>query len=190
MSYVTERHSALILAWIEQRMTTVEFARQYPIAAKKLDELGPRILNAALTSEDPFDLEHGLLVGFQHGITRAYLTPLLNLVTASWHRQHENVISALAELRAPESVDELQRAALVRYPYLESDKTCSLGVKAITALGDIGNAAAVAQLATLLQSGQHILVKQAKKQLERIAKTATAPQLQEAVRTALGSASV
>lgn len=187
MSYVTERQSDLILAWIENRISSTELSRRYPIAAKKLDELGPRILNAALTTEDSFDVEHGLLVGFQLGVTGAYLAPLLALIDAPWHRQHENVIAALEELSAPESVDELYRAALARHGYLANDKTCSLGVRAIAALARIGDERAIEQLGKLLLSGQHILAKHAGKHLERICQRAASEALQQSARVLLES---
>lgn len=185
MSYVTDRHSDLILAWIEHRISNEEFARSYPIAIKKLDELGPRILLAAVANEDPFDVEHGLMVGFQRGVTPDYLTSLLQLTNAPWHRQHENVISALDELRAPQSVPELARAALAQHAYLAHDKTRALAVKAIAALGQVGDAEAITQLASLRRSEEHILAKNARKQLELLAKTASSPALQASAQAAL-----
>jgi hypothetical protein len=186
MSYVSERHSDLIITWIERRISSDEFARRYPISAHKLDELGPRILNAALATQDAFDLEYGLLVGFQRGMTRAYLPSLLQLANAPWHRQHENIVSALDELLAPESVDELYRVALSQHAYRSQDKARTLAVAAIAALGSIADCAAIAALGQLLHSGQHILEKQSAKQLQRIATTATMPEHKQAARAALG----
>ncbi|MGK3204325.1 hypothetical protein [Amycolatopsis sp. MEPSY49] len=96
-----------------------------------------------------------------------HLELLRQLSAADWHRKHEDVITALAEMRAPEAVDVLYRATQWIPKYLEFDENRALAVKAIWALGNTPGNEAEASLVRLLGSDSEVLQKEARRQLER-----------------------
>lgn len=86
---------------------------------------------------------------------------------ADWHQRHEDVASALGELRSPASVDALVHLAEWVPGYLEFDDARALAVKAIWALGGIGGGAARRALASLAGSPSSIVADSAVAQLEK-----------------------
>jgi HEAT repeat protein len=114
--------------------------------------------------------------------TSAYLPRLITLANANWHMQHENIFEALDDLRLPEAVDTLYRATLASYTYGDYDQANSLAVKAIWALGNIGDHAAIERLASLSNQGSEIIRQHAAGQLERIANEASDLELRAAAR--------
>ncbi|MBB2749926.1 UNVERIFIED_ORG: HEAT repeat protein [Rhizobium aethiopicum] len=64
---------------------------------------------------------------------------LLQLLQEGWHFKHEDVVSALADLKAPEAVEALYKVTYWVPSYLEFDDARALAVKAIWALGAIAD---------------------------------------------------
>ncbi|MGO7905730.1 hypothetical protein AB9F35_23480 [Rhizobium leguminosarum] len=128
-------------------------------------ELTNDLLAEAIGSKIPDDVECALTVGFNFGFTKFSLGPLLQLLEEDWHFRHEDVVAALAELKAPEAVGALYRAAQWVPSYLGFDQTRALAVKAIWALGAIPGPQAQAALAALSEDQDDIIQKNALKQL-------------------------
>ena len=64
-----------------------------------------------------------------------HLDLLVQLASADWHHKHEDVVSALGQLRSPAAVEALYHAAWWVPDYLDFDESRALAVKAIWALG-------------------------------------------------------
>ncbi|MBX5219597.1 hypothetical protein HJC04_04565 [Rhizobium sp. NLR8a] len=71
----------------------------------------------------------------QFGFTKESLDLLKQLLRKDTHFKHEDVVSALAELKAPEAIEALSQACLWVPAYLEFDEARALAVKVIWALG-------------------------------------------------------
>jgi HEAT repeat protein len=146
-------------------MSNEQFLREFGAADGMA--LGLDLLGDAVGRREPVDVELALVVCFRFGFTDGHLQPLLTLAFADWHQRHEDVASALGELRSPASVDALEH--LVRWipAYLESDEARPLAVKAIWALGGISSEAARRALTSIADSPCSILAEAAVAQLQR-----------------------
>jgi hypothetical protein len=97
--------------------------------------LSLRLLRGALQSRDAGDVEIAVGLSAEYGLTPEHVAPLVQLVSADWHRSHENILSALDRLRAPEAVDALFHATQWVPDYLAFDDARAMARKAIYALG-------------------------------------------------------
>ncbi len=104
---------------------------------------------------------------FTFGITMDHLSLLIQLESADWHRRHEDVVNALAELKSPEAVSALYHAAWWIPDYLGFDDTRALARKAIWALGATPGAEAEQALKRLESVGSEYLREKAQQQLAR-----------------------
>ena len=108
-----------------------------------------------------------LIVCATFGFTMGHLDLLVQLASADWHHAHENVVSALAQLRAPAAVDALYHAGWWIPDYLDFDENRALAVKAIWALGGTPGPEADHALKRLLGAGGEIVREAARSQLMR-----------------------
>lgn len=143
-----------------------EFLRQF--GSSDGPTLGLDLLRDAVNRHDPIDVEMALIVCFKFGFTDDHVEPLIQLAYADWHRRHEDVASALGEIRSPLSVDALAHLAKWVPNYLDYDNARALAVKAIWALGRTGNADARRELELLSHAESEIVAKNARTQLERL----------------------
>ena len=146
-------------------MSNEQFLREFG-AADGVD-LGLDLLKEAVGRRDPVDVELALVVCFTFGLSDGHLQPLLTLAFADWHQRHEDVASALGQLRSPASVDALVHLTQWVPDYLEFDEARALAVKAIWALGGIGGDAAHWALTSIAGSRCGILADAAVAQLQR-----------------------
>lgn len=123
--------------------------------------LGLELLRESVQSLDTYDVEIALFVCFTCGLTPTHLGPLLDLASAEWHNRHEDVVSALDELRTAEAIPALVRATQWVPEYLGFDESRALATKAIRALGNIPGSDAEQALISLADSDNDILSKTA-----------------------------
>lgn len=138
-----------------------EFVREFRPRVSDRKKLSLEILEEACAERNATDVEYALVVGFSSRC------PDARLADVDWHRSHEDIVSALDELRDKRAVDVLYCAALKRHEYLAFDKARALAVKAIWALGNMSDASADEKLRLLVQRDEEILRGEALKQLER-----------------------
>lgn len=129
--------------------------------------LGLDLLRDAIDRRDPVDVELALVVCSKFGFTDEHLEPLLSLAFADWHKQHENVASALGKIRSPPSVPALVHLAQWVPDYLGFDDARALATKAIWALGGIYDQAAREALESLAGSENTIVAEGAVAQLQK-----------------------
>ena len=153
-----------------RRISKEDFMRRFPSAVEH-GKLASRLLEDAYRAQDEKDLECALTVGFTFGFTPDHTKILVHLVDADWHESHEDIVSALDQLRSPDTVKALFRATQWIPKSLEYDDSRALAVKAIWALGKIPGTEAETKLEELARSGNAILRQTAEKQLERRHKT-------------------
>jgi hypothetical protein len=129
--------------------------------------LGLALLKDAIHREDAEDVEMALVVSSTFGFTGCHLQPLVLLTSAGWHQKHEDVVSALGELRDPAAVDALYDVTQWVPDYLEFDESRALARKAIWVLGKTPGEQATEALGRLADSGDEIVQKEAARQLKR-----------------------
>ena len=143
-----------------------EFLRAFGVADGVV--LGLELLGDAVARRDRVDVEYALIVGFTFGFSDDHLQLLLALAYADWHVRHEDVASALDQLRDPSSIDALVHLAEWVPSYLEYDDARALATKAIWALGNLRTDAAITALEHLVDAPDVRIRDQANAQLERL----------------------
>lgn len=161
----------------DQQQSTIDFLLHRISEEELLQRLGIRrddgqrfalkALEEAYRLRDSASVEWALGLGFHFGMSAQYFDILVKLSDAEWHERHEDVVTALGELHDKRSVEPLYRAALKLHPYLAYDEARALAVKAIWALGNLGDASANEKLRALAKSEHSILREEAEKQLRR-----------------------
>ena len=150
-----------------KKISEQEFLRECGISRADGSKLSLHILEEGYRKQEVLDIEPGLRLGFYFGFLPEHFDILCWLSDADWHKQHEDVVTALDKLRDERAVGVLYRAALKLHPYLAYDDSRALAVKAIWALGRLGSAAADEKLRLLAQSNDPILSNTAQDQLKR-----------------------
>ena len=133
-----------------------EFLQKFRPFADRNDIVNA-LLNEAYGSMGPGNVEAAMIAGFMLGFTPRDLNTLCELAAADWHFEHENIASALAELKSPDSVDVLYALTQWVPDYLKFDDARALAVKAIWALGGIPSQKARDKLTKLIHSQDPIL---------------------------------
>ena len=163
---MTSDEQKLILSLAAKSRHKDEFLRRFR-QSNDGAKLTSELLNEAIASRDADDVEMALLVGFSFGFTDQHLTALKLLESVDWHARHEDVVSALDDLKSGSAVEALYHATQWGPEYLKFDKSRALAVKAIWALGKIEGAAAEDKLRQLAKEENPILRENAEKQIER-----------------------
>lgn len=132
--------------------------------------LGLGLLHAALKDRSAVDVEAALIVCSAFGVGSEHLPLLIELLSADWHQQHENVVSLLDRLASPDAVDALLHAATWVPDYLDYDENRALATKAIWALGKINTDESRAALHELVLSDDDVVREEAASQIARLDK--------------------
>jgi hypothetical protein len=150
----------------KQRVSDADFLRRFPAAVED-GKLALTLLQDAYQARDSESLQCAMVVGFSFGFDPRHLDILMRLVDEPWHVSHEDVVSALDELRSPRAVNALFRATQWIPQHLAFDDARALAVKAIWGLGNLPGAEAEACLTQLADSPNDIIRDNAKQQLQR-----------------------
>jgi len=164
---MNEQEKRIVFDLFLHRISEDEFLRHFRIRRADGSKFALGVLEEAYRAKDSVSVEAGLGLGFTFGMSADYFDILVKLSEAEWHIRHEDVVTALSELRDSRTVEALYQAALRRHPYLDYDDCRALAVKAIWGLGNLGEAAADEKLRVLAKSDDAILRYEAEKQLQR-----------------------
>ncbi len=148
------------------RISSEDFLQRFPSAVEQ-GKVASHLLEQACAARDADDLLCALIVGFVFGFRPEQVQTLCPLVDEDWHASHEDVVSALDDLRTPAAVDALFLATQWIPEYLDYDEARALAVKAIWGLGNLPCSLTNAKLERLTQSDDPILRKNAVEQLAR-----------------------
>jgi hypothetical protein len=164
------RQQQLILDMTLHRISEDELLGEVGIARVDATGFALKALEEAYRQTSAVDVECALYLGFRFGTTPEFLDVLIRLSDADWHHRHEDVVTALDQLRDPKAVEALYGAALKIHPYLEYDDCRALAGKAIWALGNLGDKIADEKLRLLAESDSLVVRDSARKQLYRRSK--------------------
>lgn len=126
-----------------------------------------RLLDAAAASGDAFAIENAVRRAYSDGLKTAYAPTLIEILTQTNHRRHEDVVTALQILKDPRAADALFQAALIQHDYLNYDENFGLARKCTWALADIGSPTAFEYLQRLAAGSNGVIAGYAQKRLER-----------------------
>ncbi len=96
--------------------------------------LGRSLLAEAVNGKDGDDVEAALIACFLFGMSLDHLGLLVQLASADWHCRHEDVATALDDLRAPAAVGALYHLTQWVPDYLAWDEDRALARKAVWGL--------------------------------------------------------
>jgi len=130
--------------------------------------LGLRLLRDAADREDGIDADAALMVCHVFDMTEDHLELLVQLAPADWHREHEEVASALESLHLPAAVDALYHLTQWVPGYLAWDEDRGLARKAVWGLSRTPGPEAEQALRLLLDDpDEHVRAYAAKRQSRR-----------------------
>ena len=130
------------------------------------DEVTTR-LAAAIAARDAEAFEDALTHAYRAGLPSTLSELLGEALLMDWHTRHEDVASALQQLKDPKTVDALFTAATATHAYLDYDEFFGLARKCTWALADIGTPQAKDHLRTLAKSTNELIAGYAQKRLDR-----------------------
>jgi hypothetical protein len=125
-----------------------------------------QLLERAVDSGDPSDVEGALSVSFNGGGGAAAVPLLARLLVAYGHNSHEDIALVLQWRRDPRAVEALGAAALMKHDYLAFDNSYAFARKCTWALADIGTPEAQAKLRLLAANSDETIAGYAQKRLD------------------------
>lgn len=126
-----------------------------------------RNLRKAIEAFDDCAFELAVRAVFNAGLPSALADVFIDALRMPWHTRHEDLVSALQHMRAPEAVEALHAAATSSHTYLDYDEFFGLARKCTWALADIGTPAARSKLTDLANHPNPVIAGYARKRLER-----------------------
>ena len=159
----------LIFALANGRLSEATFIAQFGANPRTTPDVVRIELEQAFAEKSADSVEYALVLGSIFGLSRNWAPQLCRLMQEDWHHHHEDIASALQDIRVPSTVDCLYQAALRKHDYLAYNDSEALAIKCIWALHDIGTPEAVAKLKLLSQSASEAISKNALKRLSALA---------------------
>ena len=144
---------------LAERVSIEDFASSCGIDADTVPADVLREIGRARDERAPDCIAWWLFVAYRAPRAKIWLPHLCSLLGADWHDEHEDIATALQDVRAPETVDCLYMAATRRLAYLEYNDSAALAVKCVWALHDIGTPEAVERL-QLLKDDEREMVRE------------------------------
>lgn len=163
---MTADERGLVMALATQGLPHEEFLGRFRSSTDGR-HLCSDLLTEALQFKAPDGVEYALMVGYTFGFTNENLEALLGLVSEPWHFKHEDIVTALGQIKTPKAVEALYAATQWIPDYLDFDESRALAIKAIWALGRIDGPEADAALSKLTTDSDLILAEAATEQLRR-----------------------
>jgi len=97
------------------------------------------VLERAMRQKDPDALEDAINCVDPKSADDPRLVPVLcDLLSAKWHKCHEDITLILQQIRDPRASRALGQAAILKFEYLDYDNSYAFARKCIWALADIG----------------------------------------------------
>jgi len=154
---------------VKVRKIKEKFLKNFTVDVTKNPQYVIQLLETAFSEKNAGDVDESLAIGFMFELfSESFSDILRKLIEADWHFTHEDIASIFQELKLPETVECLYKAALKQFEYLEYDEFFALAVKCIWALGAIKTDAAKEKLKLLARSDNEIISRNALAQLERM----------------------
>lgn len=127
------------------------------------------LLQQVAEKKDAEELEYALILcSSLNAYDESYIDLLIELSGADWHKQHENIVQILQQLKNPKAVDALYHLTQWLPEYMNYDEeNRSLARKALFALGDTPGEEAKQTIQKLLQDNNPKIRELAQEQIDR-----------------------
>jgi len=156
----------LILDLALKKISEKYFLKNYSGDLYDMNKHVKDLLNNALATQDPDDVEYPMLFASIFDLYNQDLSDILcKLLLQDWHYKHEDIVSIMQGLKNPSTVDALYLTAFKTYKYLDYDEFFGLARKCTWALSDINTKEAIEKLKLLAQSDNPLIKSYAEKRL-------------------------
>lgn len=122
-------------------------------------------LEGAFRGKNADLFEVSLTECFVHGQLDGLCNLLIRALPQEWHTRHEDVVSAIQELRCSHAISALEKRAIESPDYLTWDTNLALSRKCLWALADIGTYDARCALERLATATDPLVREYARKRL-------------------------
>jgi|ERR1041384_60671 hypothetical protein len=164
---MTSEQQKLVIEYMLGRLSYDELVQRTGLDPAGQPDFATTVLHDSFVAQDADSVECALLLIFHFELVKPGLAPLLaRLLLQPWHRKHEDIASALQQLRVPATADALAEAALVKHDYLAYNDSHALARKCTWALADIGSPQARCHLETLARVDDAEIAGYAQKRLD------------------------
>jgi hypothetical protein len=93
----------------------------FPHGTRRYKEQLLKLLETKISSQNPEDLGFYLALAHRDGMDEAYKPILKQLVLATWHDNHEDVVDYIAKFKDDDFTDDLYTIAITPEPYRQYD---------------------------------------------------------------------
>ena len=130
---------------------------------------GLSLLQQVTQKKDADELGYALILcSALKSFDESYVDLLIELSSANWHEQHENIVQILHQLKSPKAIDALYHLTQWLPEYMNYDEeNRSLARKALFALGDTPGEEAKQAIQKLLQDNNPKVREFAQEQIDR-----------------------
>jgi hypothetical protein len=104
-----------------RRISDDVFVAQFGEDPRINRDIVPAELERAFAERSAIDVEYALILAFHFNLSASWAPLLSRLLQENWHTSHEDIASALQDIRDPSTVGALFEAALTRHQYLAFD---------------------------------------------------------------------
>ncbi len=171
MKRLTNIEKKLILDLASNTISKKEFLSKYPSKEVNNDDYLTNLLKDTLITKSGEDLEY---IFYLPAGTRAFnaddVPTLSELITADWHRQHEDIATMLQWFKNPTCIDHVVKAMHMSLDYWYDDGDAFIR-KCANVLGAIKTDDAIEKLKSLASSDNEIIKKHCLHQLEILDET-------------------
>lgn len=133
-----------------------------------VEGLACELLNEAIETRIPDDVECAIIVGAVFGFNPASLAPLITLLKQDWHFKHEDIVGAIGDFNSPDAVNALYEITQWVPTYLKFNNGHPLARKAIYALSAINAPQAFQALIKLQNDKNPYLVEVANDRFSKV----------------------
>ncbi len=165
---MTHEEQEFILKLSTSEISQEDFLKKFGASRQEVPLLIERLLRESFKEADEDGIDCALLVGFVFGFGVRHIQILCELSDADGHHSHEDIVSALDELRTPRATDVFFRAIQARHKYLDFDDAHALAVKALYALSNLNTESAREKIRLATHSDVPRIAEQARERLREL----------------------
>ena len=98
-----------------------------------------KLFEHAISIKSPGEVENAVNATYTMDQPEDFVPYLKQLLASPWHFDHEDIVSLLQRIAAPETVDVLFKITTTKFEYLDYNDSKPLARKCTWALADIGS---------------------------------------------------
>ena len=98
-----------------------KFLETFPLGSKAHKQEFQDIIDKKIENKDSNDLDFYLSLAWRDGLDESYKPIFKQLVLATWHNYHEDIVDYIRDLKDESFVEDLYKIATTEFPYRKYD---------------------------------------------------------------------